>query len=216
MTSLFLSRLRALALGAVVAAVVSPAAASSIFLETFDAENGGASQLNYTGFGQFTVDRGTVDIIANGGFALRCAGGAGSCVDLDGSTGAAGRLVSTPFDLVLGLFYDLSFDISGNQRGGASDTLSFGLTGGQLAAESVTLAPFAPFETIVRRFAATASGPFSIFFDHAGRDNVGIILDNVSVASVDIAPVPLPATLPLLLAAFGAVGLVGRRRPRRT
>ncbi|MEM7489984.1 MAG: PEP-CTERM sorting domain-containing protein, partial [Pseudomonadota bacterium] len=52
----------------------------------------------------------------------------------------------------------------------------------------------------------------SIFFANSGGDNVGAVLDRVSLDEVSLAAVPLPATVPLLLAGLGLLGYVGRRR----
>lgn len=204
--------LTGLATGAGLFLATLPAAAATIFVEDFDAENGGASQLNYSGFAQFTVARTAVDLIASGGFGITCAGGAGACVDLDGSNSQAGLIESIGIGLVAGTAYELRFDVSGNQRTGATDSMLYGITGGQFAGGPITKAGGDPFETIVAGFTATATGTFSIFFDHAGGDNIGLILDNVSLASIDgTTPVPLPASLPLLALGLGAIGLARRR-----
>ena len=93
--------------------------AGVIFQDNFDAEAGGAgsSSLNYSAFSNWGVSDGTVDVVSNGGWGIGCVGGAGKCIDLDGSTGNAGTLTSTLLSLAAGN-YTLSFDISGNQRGG--------------------------------------------------------------------------------------------------
>jgi hypothetical protein len=187
------------------------AAATTVFSETFDAENGGATKLNHAAFSQFTVSDGTLDLIASGGYGLSCVGGTGSCIDLDGSTRNAGRLTSAPISFLSGVNYTLSFAISGNQRGGASDRLVFGVTGGFLADETINLSPGAGFQTIMRSFTGTSGTPASIFFDHAGGDNIGMILDNVTVTSSGPTPIPVPTALPLLVGALSGLVLLRRR-----
>ena len=90
--------------------------------------------------------------------------------------------------------------------------MTFGITGGLFAGAPIIKAASNPFESILATFIASSSGPFSIFFDHAGGDNIGLILDNVSLVSVDTPVIPLPASLPLLAGAVGAIALARRRR----
>lgn len=184
--------------------------AGVIFIDDFNTEAGaaGVSSLNYTGFSNWTVSGGTVDVVSSGNFGITCAGGSGKCVDLDGSTGNAGILTSSLLSLGAGT-YSLSFDISGNQRGGASD--SFTLALGGFLNESFNFAPSTPWQTITRTFTVSANSVNNIIFNHAGGDNIGIMLDNVSLNKTDV---PEPATL----AMFG-LGLIGlgfaRRRQAR-
>lgn len=182
--------------------------AGIIFQDNFDLEAGAAgnSSLNYTGFNYWTVSDGTVDVVANpNGWGISCAGGIGKCVDLDGSTGNAGTLTSNIFLLGAGT-YSLSFDFSGNQRGGSSDTML--MTLGGFLNESFTLAPSAPWTTITRNFTVTADTTNYLVFNHAGSDNMGIMLDNVSLSK--LSEVPEPTALTLL--GLGLIGLGFARR----
>lgn len=93
------------------------AGVSVLLKDGFDAENGGQTGLNYTGFANWTVVSGTVDINADGDYGVRCVGGEGGCVDLDGSSNQGGFLVSRQtFDYAAGDTVLLSFQMSGNQR----------------------------------------------------------------------------------------------------
>jgi hypothetical protein len=184
--------------------------AGIIFQDNFDLEAGAAnsSSLNYTTFGNWTVSEGTVDVVANSnGWGITCAGGSGKCVDLDGSTGNAGILTSSLLSLGAGT-YSLSFDVSGNQRGGAAD--SFTLALGGFLNESFNFAPTSPWQTVTRTFTVLGDSANSIIFNHAGGDNIGIMLDNVSLSKVDV---PEPTTL--LLFALGLIGLGFARRNAR-
>lgn len=186
--------------------------AGVIFIDNFDTEAGdaGVSSLNYTGFSNWTVSDGTVDVVANpNGWGITCVGGSGKCVDLDGSNGNAGILTSTLMSLSAGT-YSLSFDISGNQRGGASD--SFTLALGGFLNESFNLSATAPWQTVTRSFTVLSDSANSIIFNHAGGDNVGIMLDNVSLSKTDV---PEPATLAMFGLGLIGLGFARRRQARK-
>ena len=185
--------------------------AGIIFIDNFDTEAGaaGLSSLNYTDFDNWTVSDGTVDVVASSGFGITCAGGSGKCVDLDGSTGNAGILTSTLMSLSAGT-YSLSFDISGNQRGGPTD--SFVLALGGFLNESFSLSSKAPWQTVTRTFTVMSDSSNSIIFNHAGGDNVGIMLDNVTLSKTDV---PEPATLAMFGLGLIGLGFARRRQTRK-
>ncbi len=199
-------------LGLVAASLFSLGAnAGLIFQDNFDTEAGAAgnSALNYTGFANWTVPEGTVDIVANAGFGIRCAGNTGKCVDLDGSSSNAGTFTSSLISLGVG-DYILSFDISGNQRGGASDSTL--LTLGGFINETISGSSSLPWTTITRSFSIGSATTNSLVFNHAGGDNVGLILDNVVLTKVRNVPEPAPLAL-LGLSLFG-LG-IARRKVRK-
>jgi hypothetical protein len=175
---------------------------AAVFTDNFD---GDALALNQTTFlGGWTVTGGgTVDLIGDPAFYDFLPGN-GRYVDLDGSTGNAGG-----FDKQLGLAastnYTLSFDLAGSQRGDSNIVdVIFGTT-----TQQFTLASLDPFTTHTMSFTTNSAANYQIFFKNAGGDNVGALLDNVSVS---VAAVPEPSTYMLMLGGLGLIGFVARRR----
>lgn len=191
------------------AAVVLSASASAtvILQDNFDSEAGAAgnSTLNYNSFSNWTVSNGTVDVVSNGGWGISCAGGSGKCVDLDGSTGNAGVFTSSLLSLAAGT-YTFSFDISGNQRNHWSDSMT--MTLGGFLAQSFNLAASDPWATKTYSFTVASATSNYIIFNHAGGDNVGIMLDNVSLTRTSEVPEPSA----MFLFGLGLLGLGFARR----
>jgi hypothetical protein len=189
------------------AAAASPASATVIFSDDFDANPLG---LNSTPAGWSAVG-GTVDIVGAGGaFASLCAGGPSPlrCIDLDGSTGDAANL-QTSVAIPTGGSYLLSFWLQPNDRGGVSDTVTVSFGSYSEIFTLPSLGNDADSWTFYQRSVSFGgAGAQTLSFDHAGGDNVGILLDNVQVETA----VPEPATLFLL--GSGITALTVRRRRR--
>lgn len=214
--------------------MASVASATTLYSNNFDAENGGASALNYTGFSGLTVTGGTVDVVKSGDYGIICAGGSGSCVDLDGSTRTDGTITTGFYGFNAGQTVTFSFDLSGNQRVGGSDGFQAGFTFGAptlLTSYNLggTWGPATPFTNITTTsvssstslsgnafrnysisFLAGQSGTVSASLSSVGsNDNIGAVADNVSLTS---AGVPEPATWGMMIIGFGAAGTMIRRR----
>lgn len=179
--------------------VAGTANATIVFSDNFDAN---ALALNGTPSG-WTVSDGTVDIIGTGSFDFLP--GNGKYIDMDGSTGNAG-VISRSLSLVAGTPYVLSFDLAGNQRNGAQEqvNVAFGSASG-----SWSLGQSAGFTSFTLALTPQSSGPFTLSFAGAGGDNIGMLLDNVSVTAV-----PEPQTYAMLALGLLAVGAAVRRRQR--
>lgn len=207
-----------------------PASAGTVFSDNFDADNGGASGLNYTGFNNWDVVGGTVDVVRGGDHSITCAG---SCVDLDGSTGQNGTIqTKQAFNFTSGNLIDISFDVTGNQRGGSADTLFgvlvfdtlttlhnvtfMGQSLGDFAGPSYTfnignIPSNYPLTNATFSAITGNGGNFRLQFGtNSGGDNMGPLLDNVSVGIS--SAVPEPATWAMMIAGFGLVGSAMRRR----
>jgi hypothetical protein len=162
------------------------ASAQTILLQdSFDTENGGVGTLNYNGFANWDVTDGTVDLIGNGFFDFYP--GNGLYVDLDGSSGNAGRMESkTTFALPEGTC-ELSFELGGSQRG---DTNTVHVALGSIYSESFTLDSDDPLALISKTIIVNSASSGELSFDHEGTDNIGLILDDVTLTCTEITPRP--------------------------
>ena len=202
------------------ASATLPAQAAIVFSDTFN--YGSTSQLNWTppsGSG-WSITGGTVDyIVAPNSWNLTCATSSDGCIDLDGSTGNAGLMSNSTYVLQAGTTYTLSALVSGNQRGGAADSLLFGFRDAngvivdpdplRLTTQLISgIAANAGYTLYSLVFVPTATiTGVSIFFEAGGGDNVGPMLDNVTLTTV-----PLPAAAWLLLSGLVGFAALGRRR----
>lgn len=204
-------------------AFAAPASAAIVFEDNFEGEAGGATVLNYNGFANWDVIDGTVDLLNTPNqFGLTCAGGSGSCVDLDGSTGDPGVLITKGiFDIKSYEKFTLTLDLGGSQRTGPDGVvIGFLFTDpdGVLAeSDPLILEASDPFSNVFTSTSFGFDGSFKLFIradpGTPGSDNIGALLDNVSL---DIAPVPEPATWAMMITGFGMVGGAMRmRQPRR-
>lgn len=225
----------ALAAGAMSLTLAGAAQATTVLSDNFDGENGGFTGFNYTGFSNFNVNSGTVDIVRSGDYSVDCAGGAGSCVDLDGTSAGGELRTKVAYDFNAGDIVTLYFQISGNQRdsnfddfyagfsfvgtgnlssygyGGAWGAFAFGPAG--ISGFSVgTSTNSESFQSYSVTFTAASGGSAYAFVGGGGADSVGAVLDNVSL---DISPssgTPEPGAWALMLLGFGALGTALRRR----
>jgi hypothetical protein len=191
-----------------VAAFCQNAYAGTLLDDNFDSETLG---LNYTGFANWAVTSGSVDLIGAPDFYDFFPGN-GRYVDLSGSTDQAGIISSLlAFTLNPGYTYSLSFDLGGSARSDGNNTATV-----QLGAysESFDLASNFPLTNFMRNITVSSPINANLIFAHeaiTGADNMGLILDNVKLTSV---PVPEPISTSLFLLGSGAMGLKLFRRKK--
>ncbi|MBF0413330.1 MAG: VPLPA-CTERM sorting domain-containing protein [Desulfamplus sp.] len=177
-------------------------AAPITFNDNFDTENSGVGILNYNKFQNWTVSDGTVDLIGNGYFEWFNKEH-GLYVDMDGSTGNAGKISTnlTPGN------YSLSYSLAGSQRTGSqNDSVIVSL--GNTTLINHNMAYNEGFQTYTTTFLVDSETTLS--FEGLGNDNMGLLLDNVVLSGT---PTPVPAAVWLL--GSGLAGLVALRRKKR-
>jgi len=185
--------------------------AATIFSDNFNGEHGGTGQLNYTGFANWSVSNGSVDLIGNGFFDFFPA--SGLYLDLDGTSFKAGLLSSTPIALAAGS-YTVQFALGGSHRG---DTNNVHVTLGSFLNETFTLGSGDPLTTITRTITVGGPTSASLTFQNDGGDNVGAILDNVSVDSTArVAEVPESHSITMLAMGLVGIGILGTAKSLRS
>ena len=106
--------------------------------------------------------------------------------------------------MVAGEKYELAFSYGKNGTG--AETLNFGF-GGWLDTLQLAAGTFPGFASTLISFTATVTGNSSLFFENAGGDNQGVLLDNVALSAV-----PLPAGGLLLIGGLAALAGLRRRK----
>lgn len=200
-----------LAVAAITTLAATTAQANIIFTDTFDTTGG--SILNWNGGANWTVQNGTVDLVRSGEFSIDCLGNTGHCVDMDGSSGQAGEILSRNLGPLAAGNYEFSYWLSGNQRVASQLDIVVALSlggGGILSSAVHTFLGSDGWQQYTQTFTLTSvTDPVLLDFSGLFGDNIGAVLDNVELRSV-----PEPGTLGLLGLGLAAVGLSRRRRVR--
>ncbi len=175
-----------------------------LWSDNFDLDPTGG---NVTDLLSFRVTRGTVDVVSQdfyGPYAIP-----GHYLDMDGTSNLAGRLESKSLFAFAPGTYILSFVLGGSQRyygwNDPSDAMTVSI--GSLYSETFTRIYSSPLETIQRSFIVETAANGTLVFDHAGGDNIGMILDDVMLSSVGPDAVPLPSAVWAGMTLLGVVGI---------
>jgi hypothetical protein len=192
-------------------AFAAPGKADPIFNDDFEGVTSGGTILNWDGGASWDVMTGTVDLVKSGDYGITCAGGTGYCVDMDGSTRAAGDMVSLNVGPLAAGTYEFTYSLSGNQRQlGFADSVVAAIEFGVMS-WAHTLSYTSGWQTFTQQFTLeSVADPVYIRFAATGSDNIGMVLDNVQLKAL---AVPEPATLSLML--LGFAGLFGARAHHR-
>lgn len=147
-------------------------------MENFNTEHGGVYGLNYTGFANWDVPTGSVDLVGTYPYDDFLPTAQGLYVDLDGTTQAGGTLRSkTDFNLQRGT-YRLEFKMAGTPRANqAPNTVNVSV--GSYFHETITLDSFAPLAVYVRTFKVHSPGTAHLQFQQLGGDNYGNFIDDI-------------------------------------
>ena len=152
---------------------------SLLFEDNFETENGRKPQLTYTGFKNWDVIQGSVDLIGLGFWDFFPEHGL--YVDLDGTTRQAGTLSSKKIFRLEPGSYRLEFDLAGNPLSGPN-TVAVRL--GRVYNEVFTLNQKEPFRKITRQLSVSATEEGKLVFQHAGGDDQGLLLDNIRLVKL--------------------------------
>lgn len=131
----------------------------------------------------------------------------GKYVDLDGTSYKAGGIsTTTTFDAGT---YELSFVLAGGLRSADMTSKTTTISLGDWS-ETITL-PWNAGPSVYSALVTTAGGVLSFKDASGGNDNIGNLLDDVSVTAV-----PEASTWAMLLAGFAGLGFAAFSKARKT
>lgn len=187
------------ALAVLLAIGAGSAHAAPIFSDNFDGE---AIGIPASSLAKFNILSGTVDVIGQGS-SFDLFPGNGRYLDLDGTSSTS----TTPASQIASktLFgpgtYTISFDLGGSRRNDGFNSTEVSLGS---SSQTYSLAAAAGLSTFTLTATVTGAPAALTFTELGASDNIGNVLDNVSVSAV-----PLPASAPMFGAALLALGAIG-------
>jgi hypothetical protein len=157
-----------------------------IFEDDFNTENDAVSEENYTGWANWTVDPGLMDLIGPdySGWAdfADAMTGQGMFVDTRGTGSAIEPTMTSKetFDLTAGVTYTLRFKLAGSQRGTVAWVR---LVVGSLLNELIMLGPDEPLREYIRNLQPESNMSVSIEWRAASNSsNLGLLLDDINLS----------------------------------
>jgi hypothetical protein len=173
-------------LGVLFASSVMASPATILLFDNFNSENGGNGAFEYDGFVNWDVTGGNIALIGTGFFDIYPENGL--YLDLGGSwDNTPGTLTSkTPFTLIPGVTYTLSFDLGGNPYNPSRDDTVQVLLG-SVFDEKFTLQNIDPLHKFTRTIHVDSMTTGTLSFRDVGSrgvDSEGLILDNVALIAV--------------------------------
>jgi hypothetical protein len=152
--------------------------AEVLLREDFEGENDQRYRLNYTGFQQWDVVEGTVDLVGTPPYDDFLPVWQGMYVDLDGSSKAAGLLRGKALLNLRPGVHRLEFRMSGTPRPDQPPNTVV-VTLGDLFREQITLPAYAPLRPYVRIIRVRARTSARLAFQHLGGDDYGNFIDDI-------------------------------------
>ena len=153
----------------------------------------------------------TLDVVGGGSFGgLFCHNdtGLGRCLDMDGTSGGSGRIIGH-INGIADTTYTVSFWLSGSQRNlgfnSLTDTVNVDADG---TTASYTLPWDAPWTMFSLTFTTSNNGAINLRFEGLGSDDVGLLLDDISIRQQGETPEPVTTTL----CGLGLIAIGLRRR----
>ncbi len=199
---------RTIAAAAVAAGMIGGASAANagvvVFSDNFDSYS---YAINWPGSAKWDVSQGSVDLIGAGTPFSLLPTSYGKYVDLDGTSYKAGGIsTTTTFDAGT---YELSFVLAGGLRSADMTSKTTTISLGDWS-ETITL-PWNAGPSVYSALVTTAGGVLSFKDASGGNDNIGNLLDDVSVTAV-----PEASTWAMLLAGFAGLGFAAFSKARKT
>jgi hypothetical protein len=146
-----------------------------LIVDDVDAENGGTSEANYTGFDFWNVVDGCVDLHGPGG--VDPVPGNGLYIDMDGTCNDAGILESQETFEMHPADWRLEMIVAGNSQVTGTDSMRVSVGSGNVW--MLTLDDTASFRQIDYDFTLSDSTSAIIRLEHFGTDEQGILVDAV-------------------------------------